>query len=293
MSSGDLPEINPESMPSHLIVEVAVTKRKFGEVKGKKIKISDLNQEELKQVSAKRRRRRRIEQVLETKWGNSGKGTPVLEQILEASFVIASHKRRIWDLDQFKFTWQAGIIMVFNEGDCPKFDSTDKAFMERMLVCPMRSKFINCANDNTETNTYIIDSQIDENFVNWRSSLLDYLKGYCKIDGLCKMDVPKSMCEWKEDIISGNNELADWIFENVEVTNQIEDVVSLNDLKDKYKNNYGLRGVSDRDFMAIAKALFTSKGFEIKEVHQFRLNGLKKKQRNVVLRLKLLDDIEA
>jgi hypothetical protein len=62
----------------------------------------------------------------------------------------------------------------------------------------MRSKFINCANDNTDTNTYIINPQIDENFVNWRSSLLDYLKNYCKIDGLCKMDVPKSMCEWKE-----------------------------------------------------------------------------------------------
>lgn len=78
-------------------------------------------------------------------------------------------------------------------------------------------------------------------------------------------------------IVSGNNELADWIFENVEVTNQIEDVVSLNDLKDKYKNHHGLRGVSDRDFIAIAKALFTSKGFEIKEVHQFRMSGCMKK----------------
>jgi hypothetical protein len=79
MSSGELLEIDPDSMPSHLNVEVSVTKRKFG---GKKVKISDLNQEELKQV---------IEQVLETKWGNSGKGTPVkrseLEKILEASFI--------------------------------------------------------------------------------------------------------------------------------------------------------------------------------------------------------------
>jgi phage/plasmid-associated DNA primase len=200
--------------------------------------------------------------------------------------------RRFGKVDQFKFTWQAGIIMVFNEGDCPKFDSTDKAFMERMLVCPMRSKFINCANDNTETYTYIIDPQIDENFVNWRSSLLDYLKDYCNIDGLCKLNIPKSMCEWKEDIISGNNELADWIFENVEVTNQIEDVVSLNDLKDKYKNYYGLRRVSDRDFMAIAKALFTSKGFEIKERHRPMISGARKEKRNVVLRIKLIDDIE-
>ncbi|MGL5961600.1 MAG: PriCT-2 domain-containing protein [Cetobacterium sp.] len=200
--------------------------------------------------------------------------------------------RRFGKVDQFKFTWQAGIIMVFNEGDCPKFDSTDKAFMERMLVCPMRSKFINCENDNNETNTYIIDPQIDENFVSWRSALLDYLKEHCNIDGLCKLNIPKSMCDWKEDIISGNNELADWIFENVEVTNQIEDVVSLNDLKDKYKNHHGLRGVSDRDFIAIAKALFTSKGFEIKDKLQYRINGGKTTKRNVVLRIKLIDDIE-
>ncbi|MGL5961894.1 MAG: PriCT-2 domain-containing protein [Cetobacterium sp.] len=200
--------------------------------------------------------------------------------------------RRFGKVDQFKFTWQAGIIMVFNEGDCPKFDSTDKAFMERMLVCPMRSKFINCANDNVETNTYIIDPQIDENFANWRSSLLDYLKDYCNIDGLCKFNIPKSMCEWKEDIISGNNELADWIFENVEVTNQIEDVVSLNDLKDKYKNHYGLRGISDRDFMAIAKALFTSKGFEIKDRHRIRIGGKQIEKRNTIVRIKLIDDIE-
>ncbi len=93
MSSGELPSVDPELMPSHLNVEVAVTKRKFGEVEGKKIKISDLNQEELKQV---------IEQVLETKWGGTGKGTAInrsdLEQILEATFIIASHKRRVWDV---------------------------------------------------------------------------------------------------------------------------------------------------------------------------------------------------
>jgi hypothetical protein len=62
-------------------------------------------------------------------------------------------------------------------------------------------------------------------------------------------------------------------------------------MKDKYKNNYGLRGVSDREFIAIAKALFTSKGFEIKDRFQFRINSIKKEKRNVVLRIKLIDDI--
>jgi hypothetical protein len=48
--------------------------------------------------------------------------------------------------------------------------------------------------------------------------------------------------------------LPHWSQTHIEITNQIEDVVSLNDLKDKYKNHYGLRGVSDRDFIAISKA---------------------------------------
>lgn len=107
MSSGELDPVNPESMPSHLNVEVAITKRKFGEEKGKKVKISDLNQEELKQV---------IEQVLETKWGSANKGTAVrrseLEQILEATFIIASHKRRVWDVAK---------VSIEQAGKTPKY----------------------------------------------------------------------------------------------------------------------------------------------------------------------------
>lgn len=203
--------------------------------------------------------------------------------------------RRFGKVDQFKFTWQAGIIMVFNDGDCPKFDSTDKAFMERMLVCPMRSKFIARRNNERpfgqEDYTYELNPTIDKHFELWRSAFLDLLIKYCKIDGLCEIQIPISMREWKEDIISGNNELADWIFENVELTDNVQDVLSLNDLKDKYKQGYGLKTVSDRNFIAIAKALFTSKGFEINERYQFRVNGTKKEKRNAILRVKLIDEI--
>jgi len=44
-----------------------------------------------------------------------------------------------------------------------------------------------------------------------------------------------------------------------------------------------LRGVSDRDFMAISKALFTSKGFEIKDRHRARTGGKQTEKRNVVV----------
>lgn len=68
--------------------------------------------------------------------------------------------RRIGVYDQFRFTWQAGIIMVFNEGDSPKFDPADTAFMERILVCPMRSKFISCEEDDGDSYTFRIDRAI-------------------------------------------------------------------------------------------------------------------------------------
>jgi phage/plasmid-associated DNA primase len=41
--------------------------------------------------------------------------------------------------DQFEFQWQAGFVLIFNEGDCPKFDSANTAFMNRMIVAPMTS----------------------------------------------------------------------------------------------------------------------------------------------------------
>jgi len=38
--------------------------------------------------------------------------------------------------------------------------------------------------------------------------------------------------------------------------------------------------LSDRDFMAIAKALFTSKGFEIRDRHRPRIDGKQIQKRN-------------
>ena len=43
--------------------------------------------------------------------------------------------------EQISYLWQAGILLVFNEGDMPKYDKGDSAFMKRMVVAPMRSQF--------------------------------------------------------------------------------------------------------------------------------------------------------
>lgn len=79
--------------------------------------------------------------------------------------------RHIGKTDLFKFTWQAGIIMIFNEEDCPEFDCTDSAFMDRMNLIPLRTKFV-IEDYNTFTSKFIL----------WRSSILIFFLKYAKLN---------------------------------------------------------------------------------------------------------------
>lgn len=88
----------------------------------------------------------------------------LLKNIAGGQYVVEG--RKFNSIEQFKFTWQAGIIMVFNESDCPRFDSTDSAFMKHMLVYPMRSKFIHGINDDYNSHTYNMDAEIGSKFKN-------------------------------------------------------------------------------------------------------------------------------
>ncbi|KAF9343783.1 hypothetical protein BGX26_005203 [Mortierella sp. AD094] len=147
------------------------------------------------------------------------------------------------------------IIMVFNEGDCPTFDPSDTAFMERMLVCPMRSKFVVCDQDDEDSYTYKIDPTIHEEFPSWRSSLLDYLIQHCSKSGLVGMGIPAAMKEWKDEIVIGNNEIAEWLLEHTELAEG--DFMSLSELRDLYIGSAGHHTrLSNKGFNSAAKALF-------------------------------------
>ncbi|GIY97219.1 hypothetical protein CEXT_149521 [Caerostris extrusa] len=74
--------------------------------------------------------------------------------------------------------WQAGIVLVMNENDFPKFDFSDEPFMQRMVVCPFRSKFVEVFDTTQEPHTFVRDSDIGKKFDNWRSSVLDLLWEY-------------------------------------------------------------------------------------------------------------------
>lgn len=96
--------IDVDSIPDNLNVEVMVTRREFGSTRSKKVKVSDLTDNELKAV---------LNQVLSTKWEDTFTiRRTELEKILEATFIISSHKRRIWDMAK---------SLIEDQGKVPKY----------------------------------------------------------------------------------------------------------------------------------------------------------------------------
>ncbi|GIY64141.1 ATPase, partial [Caerostris darwini] len=77
--------------------------------------------------------------------------------------------RNMYSTKAGEFMWQAGIVLVMNKNHFPKFDVSDKAFMQRMVLCPFRSKFVQVFDTTQEPHTFVCDSDIKKNFDNWRS----------------------------------------------------------------------------------------------------------------------------
>jgi hypothetical protein len=142
-------------------------------------------------------------------------------------------------------------VLVFNEGDCPKFDAGDTAFVsERMLVVPMRAKFRG-----------------------WRSALADVL-----LEHYDDAAPPRSreMMEWKADIATAENPYTARLDDMVRVTGDKEDVVLFSDLK----NMLG----AGADFKRFAKAYFAGKeGVTYKDITKVKEAGEWVSKRGVIL----------
>ena len=167
--------------------------------------------------------------------------------------------RRCGSSEEFKFVWTAGIILVFNEGDCPEFDVGDGAFIGRMLVAPMRSKFVPGGNASDEEYTYEADPTVAERFPAWRSGLLDLLLEHYRETDFKPAELPRDMLEWRTDIVDQTNGLGDWLAETVEITDNKKDYVLMSELKAMYKNQQD-KPVKEADFIRVAKAWFLSQG---------------------------------
>ncbi|KXZ41248.1 hypothetical protein GPECTOR_607g686 [Gonium pectorale] len=108
----------------------------------------------------------------------------LLKQLTGGSGILVSG-RRFHSNERYSFLWQAGIVLVFNEGDCPQFDPADTAFMERMMVAPMRSKFVGRDEfrrlqvddeGGMEPWTFEVMYDVNKKFPLWLSVLADVLR---------------------------------------------------------------------------------------------------------------------
>ena len=166
----------------------------------------------------------------------------------------------------FKYVWQAGILLLFNEGQCPKFDATDLAFQERLIVAPFRSKFVaglaHPLPDAPEGPTYPMDTELDAKFERWRSALFDVFREHLEFAGSLNNAsmLPAAMREWRQNLAEEANPLADWLERTFEVTGNAADFILLGDAKVAF---YDTRSplaarVPDTKFVKLGKTYFTS-----------------------------------
>ncbi|CCA61447.1 DNA polymerase/primase [Diadromus pulchellus ascovirus 4a] len=189
--------------------------------------------------------------------------------------------RRMGKEDVFRLTVQCGVILIFNEGDCPKFDATDNAFMERLVIVPFRSKFVGGEAD-PDTYTFQRDCNISDKFKLWRSALLKHFISHCRKNGIADMEMPSSMVDWKNEILEENNVVAEWLWDAVRP--QEGSFVQLAELRERYKKDHPHeRAFKNKDIERMINSAFNAKGAYVKDHHNYYIDGARKQGRRVYL----------
>ena len=120
----------------------------------------------------------------------------------------------------FKFTWTAGVVLVFNEGRIPKTDLTDEAFCARIFVVPFRSKFVSADrldnDDEAEEWTFAMDQGLKQKFPTWLSAFADILREHFDPTNEKLLNVPASMMTWKADLMS--DDVSAWLDKVITIT---------------------------------------------------------------------------
>jgi hypothetical protein len=138
--------------------------------------------------------------------------------------------------------------------------------MQRLLVAPMRSKFVPepPTGPDAEEHTFRMDPELSSKFPLWRSALLDVLMERFNPRALERP--PPGMRQWGQGVATDANPLADWMEERVQVTGNKEDFVLLADLVAVYKADEQLRRrMPPVDFKRLAKAYLGTVALSFKE----------------------------
>jgi hypothetical protein len=175
--------------------------------------------------------------------------------------------------DRFKFVWRANLVLIFNEGDCPKYDNEDEVFVDRLVFAPMRSKFVAVMPTEPEEHTFLMDAELSKKFPVWRSALLDILLEH--VDPHAFDRLPEGMRDWGRDVTTKANPLADWMFKNVLVTGNKDDSLLMGDLMERFQNDeHQRRFMTETEFRRLAKTFIRQVALSFKEKDNVKESGV-------------------
>ncbi len=191
--------------------------------------------------------------------------------------------------DRYKFIWSALLVCVFNDGDLPQFDATDAAFVGRLLITPMRSKFVPGyeprgvdGEEGEEPYTYAADPQLATKMLQWRSALLDVFRERYVPDDIADDDIPEGMREWRRGVVNDRNDLAEWLEQHV-VKGGTRDGFAVKDVYPYVQDMVGKKAFFDG-----AVAWFRTNGFEYRDKGSMWMNGEWKTCRHIVRHAKFV-----
>jgi hypothetical protein len=117
----------------------------------------------------------------------------------------------------------------------PKFDNGDTPFVNRMLVGPMRSKFVVDGSSMAAEYTFEKNANMDEQFQAWLPAVMDVmLDHYGVADVFEASNLPPAMREWRRSVTSAGSPVARWCDEHLEATGDPDDCVVLGDAMSMY-----------------------------------------------------------
>eukprot|EP00873_Tetraselmis_striata_P026912 jgi/Tetstr1/447176/TSEL_034613.t1 len=203
-------------------------------------------------------------------------------QVLDVSFMKDAtggrntriEGRNLGSAEDFKFIWEANMVLAFNEDCCPKFDA-DPALLSRMITVPFRSKFLPEIPEDPEENTFVKDGDLPNKFPEWRSAVLDILMENFGVD---LDNIPPGMKEWKRALAADSNPFSDFLSEHLEFTGAAGDWITVNKhiepLFDALAPNITSR-YTKKEFKRLAIEFLRSTALDFKEKDRVDKEGVK------------------
>ena len=142
------------------------------------------------------------------------------------------------------FEWSSFFVLACNECNFPKFNSCDEAFLNRLVIFPMRSKFVKNQKDvDASSFTYLIDENIRDKCRSLTSAHMFVLvEAYKRFQSHGLGELPVSMAAIRRNLIQGSDNtldmLIDFLNDNVEkADNEMMHAIILSDIKARIRNH--------------------------------------------------------